>query len=567
MNFTTPHYRQQNMIFPLLHPLYLHSSVTFTSVPACALITHLIFKYKEPFNPIIYTVTLLAVLPSILSGLLAQELHSIAAIPLTFIAFYSILALSIVGYRLSPFHPLSSYPGPIFCKISKLWLYVQAKDGKQHLYIQALHRRYHSDIVRIGPNEVSIIEPDALADVLGRNGVPKAPVTRARHLFPDTKPTLLNVEDLDEHAKQRIPWTRAFSATALKDHEPKVAKRCLQLAEYLSRTSGPINMTHLIRRWSYDLMSDVVYSGGSEILRDGDSQGALKYEDKSISFFMLFEQMPWMAWFARELPFVKAGISHMRKAAFQRAASRIAQEAKTKDLYYYLRNEDTGKDLRPLEDILPESVLATIAGTETVAVASIALFYLVIQRPDVYWHLQAEIDAFYPAGTDPTDSRNYKEMSYLDAVIHETLRLYPAVPSGSVRHLSSNMPGRLLGSHYVPPGTTIRYHCHSVLRDERNFSPHSDKFWPERWLIASGKMPAPESFQHNSVMFIPFSYGPANCVGKHLAFLEIRMVVCTIMQRLNLKYAEGWDPKEWERHLLESFAYESGELRLEVESR
>ena len=72
--------------------------------------------------------------------------------------------------------------------------------------------------------------------------------------------------------------------------------------------------------------------------------------------------------------------------------------------------------------------------------------------------------------------------------------------------------------------------------DPRNFSPAPDTFLPERWLIASGDASAAKqlpsflahssTFVRNEEAFIPFSYGPVNCVGKNLAQQEIR-----IMQR------------------------------------
>ena len=73
-------------------------------------------------------------------------------------------------------------------------------------------------------------------------------------------------------------------------------------------------------------------------------------------------------------------------------------------------------------------------------------------------------------------------------------------------------------------------------RDERNFSyPHT--YYPDRWLIAAGLQAAPEKepLVHTPAAFLPFSVGPANCVGKGLALLEMRVVVCAVMQRLALR--------------------------------
>lgn len=111
-------------------------------------------------------------------------------------------------------------------------------------------------------------------------------------------------------------------------------------------------------------------------------------------------------------------------------------------------------------------------------------------------------------------------------------------------------------------------------RDARNFS-FPDTFWPERWLIASGQLnledvPLPKTsgeslphdsvqkskgathaqnvaFVHNEAAFIPFSYGPMNCPGKSLAMLELRMVVCAILQKFRVRLQEGWDTRLYEQ--------------------
>ena len=55
-------------------------------------------------------------------------------------------------------------------------------------------------------------------------------------------------------------------------------------------------------------------------------------------------------------------------------------------------------------------------------------------------------------------------------------------------------------------------HTLTLHRDPRNFSPFTDEFWPERWLINQRSMELPDSipkteFVHNAAAFIPFSHG------------------------------------------------------------
>lgn len=63
--------------------------------------------------------------------------------------FYSLLSLSVILYRISPWHPLASYPGPILARITKLWGFGVAYRGKLYEELQVLHEK-HGPFVRIG---------------------------------------------------------------------------------------------------------------------------------------------------------------------------------------------------------------------------------------------------------------------------------------------------------------------------------------------------------------------------------------------------------------------------------
>lgn len=91
----------------------------------------------------------LATIPFVLHATFATALSHLWLYFLTCGTYYATLALSIVVYRLSPWHPLSGYPGPILCKLSKFWLMWIASTGKLHIYVQRLHDEY-GPIVRTG---------------------------------------------------------------------------------------------------------------------------------------------------------------------------------------------------------------------------------------------------------------------------------------------------------------------------------------------------------------------------------------------------------------------------------
>jgi hypothetical protein len=67
----------------------------------------------------------------------------------SYVIFYATLLLSVIAYRLSPYHPLAKYPGPTIMKITKLWGAYIAYKGQSHVYLKEVHDKY-GPTVRIG---------------------------------------------------------------------------------------------------------------------------------------------------------------------------------------------------------------------------------------------------------------------------------------------------------------------------------------------------------------------------------------------------------------------------------
>jgi hypothetical protein len=112
-------------------------------------LVHLIFKQTETRQPFWLFILLLAI-PGCLTFLYLPHAGStISATVKVFSLFWSTLATSILVYRVSPWHPLAKYPGPLVCKLTKFHLACSALGGKQYLYYYELHQKY-GDVVRIG---------------------------------------------------------------------------------------------------------------------------------------------------------------------------------------------------------------------------------------------------------------------------------------------------------------------------------------------------------------------------------------------------------------------------------
>ncbi|KAL7277158.1 hypothetical protein ACG7TL_009004 [Trametes sanguinea] len=473
------------------------------AICVAALFSHRELKRLETYSVSTHLL-LICVPPFIGTSMLRHTLPLVQAALISFSAFLLTLIISTALYRLSPYHPLAAYRGPLGCKLSKFWMACLSVTGRQHLYLKRLHERY-GDAVRIGPNELSFRDPSILGAMLGVGGVPKGPQIAGRVLSITNVP-FIGIMDPEVHSERRKPWARAFSATALKEYEPMVARRADQLVQVLEKQEKEVMLGKFFNYFAYDFMCDMAFGGGSELLRDGDQNNQL----------------------------------------------------------------------------MDDGILAIVAGSDTTSSALTSLIHCLLSHPGTMKRLQTEIDEYYPAGENVFDTTHYRAMHYLTAVINETLRLYPPVPTGTQRRVPHRSQGVMLGSYFVAPGTAMFLHPYSLQRDPRNFFPFPEEFWPERWLVAAGHSTfadalarSPDananvettSFRHNESAFLPFSHGPANCVGKQLAMQEMRMVVCALIQKFELRLREWWDVDKYDEAFLDYFVTTRPDLPVTLRAR
>ena len=116
--------------------------------------------------------------------------------------------------------------------------------------------------------------------------------------------------------------------------------------------------------------------------------------------------------------------------------------------------------------------------------------------------LQAELDeALACVDSDIAPYDAVKDLPFLDAVIHETQRLYSTVGAGLPREVP--VGGATVLGHHFKAGTTLSVPLYRLHRDEAIWGPDATVYRPERWIEASA--------ERKKVMmeaFAPFSIGP-----------------------------------------------------------
>ena len=127
---------------------------------------------------------------------------------------------------------------------------------------------------------------------------------------------------------------------------------------------------------------------------------------------------------------------------------------------------------------------------------------------------------------------------------------------------------------FIPEGNQVFIHTYSLQRDPRYFSPLPDSFLPERWLSEEQRLALEpkiftpqETYINNAAAFIPFSIGPANCAGKNLAWMEMRMAVSVIVSRFDLELDPSYNPQKWYEDIRDYFSIIKGSLPTRLSPR
>jgi cytochrome P450 len=190
--------------------------------------------------------------------------------------------------------------------------------------------------------------------------------------------------------------------------------------------------------------------------------------------------------------------------ARRRGDPATAERADVLSMLLQARDEE-GEPMTDVE-LRDELMTLLVAGHETTATATAWAFDLLLHEPDALARLRAEI-----AAQDGEE--------YLDAVVKETLRIRPVVP-GVVRKLTA--PFRLRG-YELPAGTRVAPNIYLTHRLASVY-PEPDRFRPERFLENP-----PDSYS-----WIPLGGGIRRCLGASFAIYEMKVVIPTMLRRLEL---------------------------------
>ncbi|KAK2360006.1 cytochrome P450 94B3 [Trifolium repens] len=187
------------------------------------------------------------------------------------------------------------------------------------------------------------------------------------------------------------------------------------------------------------------------------------------------------------------------------------------------------------EEVIRDMMISFImAGRDTTSSAMTWFFWLLSHYSNIEHKILKE------AKCESLDYESLKNMNFLKACLCESMRLYPPVAWDS-KHATCDdvLPDGTL----VKSGDRVTYFPYGMGRMEKIWGKNWFEFKPERWFIET--VEPVESAENNEIGTIlkevcPFKFpifqaGPRVCLGKEMAFIQMKYVVATILRRFNIK--------------------------------
>nr|WRX06085.1 CYP341B6 [Helicoverpa armigera] len=177
-------------------------------------------------------------------------------------------------------------------------------------------------------------------------------------------------------------------------------------------------------------------------------------------------------------------------------------------------------------ELREESFVVLVAGTDTSAVGAAFTCVMLSRYPEVQEKVYQELQEVFGDSDRPVEAADLPRLKYLEAVIKETMRLYPPVPI-ILRKIESDVT--------LPSGVTLVDGCGVVINiwgihhNPQYWGDDVEEFRPERFLQPL----------ECSAAFMPFSHGPRNCLGYLYATMSMKTVVATVVRRFKILPAKG----------------------------
>ncbi|KAF2009604.1 cytochrome P450 [Aaosphaeria arxii CBS 175.79] len=395
-------------------------------------------------------------------------------------------------------------------------------------------------------SRVLVTTPKALAEVLVQRNYEFVKPQRIRQGLGRLLGVGILLAEGDEHKRQRRALMPAFSFRHVKDLYPTFWDKSREMVKKMADGIKPEdNGTSIveIRDWASRATLDIigVAGMGQDFNAIDNPENELNTTYKTIFspgrgaqiLQLVATLLP--QWFLMLLPLKRNEEMKAALGTIKRVAGDLIREKRAKmekggrselDILSVALESGGFSD----DELVNQLMTFLAAGHETTASAMTWATYLLCKHPEVQRKLRAEIRASLPSITssDPITSTTIDKLPYLNAVLNETMRVFPPVPLT----LRETLSDTTIQGSFIPAGTSIIICPWAINTSKALWGDDARDFNPDRWL---GQGRANTGGADSNYAITTFLHGPRSCIGKDFAKAEFACLVAAMIGRFEIE--------------------------------
>lgn len=456
------------------------------------------------------------------------------------IIYYKLIAKSQEIYNALRSQNIQGEPFvPIFGQIKELRKYFQL--DKQMEYQLELQKKYGDRfILTIGPVvNLVIIDPDLISEILTKKSTHYTKPKLFRTQFGPVSGSInLVLAEGETHAHIRETLNPAFHYANLQLITSLMSDETLKVIEQWINKYSNKYFDIQIELHALSLAIVCSSSFGMNMTNDLTNQLCQSIKEGFDALYFRTNHYPiYQIPILNQLPILKKPIidkhAHtlrsLAKKMIQERRSNINQNHSDKNdlLSLLITAEDKNGEKLTDQQIENETIAFVFAGHETTGGLLSWCLYILLTHPQVFNDCREEIDRVLN-GQIP-DYNDLTNLPIMEAIVQETLRLYPPVSIVMRECISEHTIGE--EEIKIPVGTGILCNFYNLHR--------SNKYWEDplkfdykRWMRNSNGFKPKLA---HPFCYLPFSAGVRNCIGQNFALLEAKIVMILLIQRLNME--------------------------------
>ncbi|KAK1752187.1 Pisatin demethylase 13 [Echria macrotheca] len=480
------------------------------------------------------------------------------------------LALSLwVSREVYIWHVYMDVPCPFSNSLSCNWtLATKGYRGTLFEWQKMLHEKY-GPLVRIGPYHVLTNDPAVYRRVNSvRSNYFKSVWYNVLARFTKGQDNLVSMGGRSNMARHRELHSLLGPSFSGKENtsptqEEAVDKQIAALINLLatkyvqatpSESFRPCDFSAIGQYFTLDVISSIVWSQPFGFLADADVGSYIHTLDGFLPIRGVIGSLTILPWLKpliyANLPtpgdeFGIGRLQGMAKRCVEERLLQAAKEAEGKADDHLPRDMLASFMSKGLEgqELLNQVFLSIVAGSDTVGTTlRLAMAFLVV-TPAAYHRLCREIADGIISGrvsSPVVRDSECRAMPYLQAVIKETLRLFP-VPGELYKEVPPE--GDTVEGHWLPPGTWLGVNLGSMMVRPDVWGHDAEIFRPERWLEAAAEDDGGERYRAMiAVWDLGFGAGKSQCLGKPVALFELGKVIVELLRHFDFAAVHPHQP-------------------------